>query len=168
MMEELTNFFKTLHGAMNVKRNLYHEVVLLLDAMDDLSGARIRSGAVIAPTTLHSVDPNKGSWTMMQPCASAAKLRGGGSVLWGGLESHGFDRCTTASDRHRSAHRARQTSAETVCDCQLVDLVNHDAGRITTPCGTSPVVTNRHSAMSSLRASATTMVLGFLSAATPA
>ena len=39
-------------------------------------------------------------------------------------------------------------------------------GRKTTPCGTPPVVTKRHSTMSSLRASATTMVLRLLPAAT--
>jgi hypothetical protein len=42
----------------------------------------------------------------------------------------------------------------------------HYAGRRTTPCGMSPIVTNRHSAMRSLRASATTMVLRFFPAAT--
>ena len=68
-----------------------------------------------------------------------------------------------------SAVRLRgQTSAETVCFCYFVDLVNYGTGCRTTPCGTSPVVTNRHSAMSSLRASATIMVSFFLPAATPA
>src|SRR5258708_26083049 len=40
--------------------------------------------------------------------------------------------------------------------------VAHDAGRSTMPCGTSPLVTRRQSAMSSLRASATIIVLRVL------
>src|SRR5215468_1772249 len=36
-----------------------------------------------------------------------------------------------------------------------LDLAHYGVGRRTTPSGTSPVVRNRHSAMSSLRASAT-------------
>src|SRR5260221_539253 len=40
--------------------------------------------------------------------------------------------------------------------------VVHDAGRNTTPCGTSPLVTRRQRAMSSLRASATIIVLRVL------
>jgi hypothetical protein len=38
---------------------------------------------------------------MMQPCASAAKLRGGGSILETGTEGHGLLQITTTSDRHR-------------------------------------------------------------------
>ena len=42
------------------------------------------------------------------------------------------------------------------------DVVAHDAGRKTMPSDTSPVVTRRQSAMSSLRASATIIVLRVL------
>jgi hypothetical protein len=42
---------------------------------------------------------------MMQPCASAAKLRGGGSILESGAEGHGLLRITTTSDRHRRSSR---------------------------------------------------------------
>ena len=38
---------------------------------------------------------------MMQPFASAAKLRDGGSILETGTESHGLLRIATTSDRHR-------------------------------------------------------------------
>ena len=105
---------------------------------------------------------------MMQPCASAAKLRGGGSILFLGNGSHGG-----LADHHHlgpsSAIRLRgQTGAETVRFCYFIDSGSYGTGCKTTPCGTSPVVTNRHSAMSSLRASATTMVSFFLPAATPA
>jgi hypothetical protein len=34
---------------------------------------------------------------MMQPCASAAKLRGGGPSLNSGMQSHGISRVTTTS-----------------------------------------------------------------------
>ena len=38
---------------------------------------------------------------MMQPWASAAKLRGGGSILETGTEGHGLLRITATSDRYR-------------------------------------------------------------------
>ena len=39
--------------------------------------------------------------TMMQSCASAAKLRGGGPILHSGLGAHVQRRVTATSDRHR-------------------------------------------------------------------
>ena len=53
------------------------------------------------------------------------------------------------------------------CERFLLQQFNHAAHR-TTPCGTSPVVTYRQSAISSLRASATIMVVRFLPPATRA
>jgi hypothetical protein len=50
----------------------------------------------------------------------------------------------------------------------LCRQIIHDTGRRTMPCGITPAVTNCHNAMSSLRASATTMVLRLLPAATHA
>jgi hypothetical protein len=38
---------------------------------------------------------------MMQSCASAAKLRGGGPILCYGVISHGVHRVTATSNRHR-------------------------------------------------------------------
>jgi hypothetical protein len=38
---------------------------------------------------------------MMQSCASAAKLRGGGSILHSGFEAMVLRRITATSDRHR-------------------------------------------------------------------
>jgi hypothetical protein len=98
--------------------------------------------------------------TMMQSWASAAKLRGGGPILHSGLGSHGW----------RSGHRHLGSSSADPCmgrqgGCSVVlssRAVAHDAGRKTTPCGTSPVVTRRQRAMSSLRASATIIVLRVL------
>jgi hypothetical protein len=43
--------------------------------------------------------------TMMQSCASAAKLRGGGPILNCGAKPHVQRRDATASDRHRQALR---------------------------------------------------------------
>ena len=70
------------------------------------------------------------------------------------------------TDRHRQFRRVRQTNAETIC--YFLHIRIYVAGRRITPCGTSPVVRSRHNAMSSLRASATTMVLRPLPAATRA
>jgi hypothetical protein len=50
-------------------------------------------------TTLYSVGPR--TRTMMQSCASAAKLRGGGPILRDGVISHGVVRVTATSNRHR-------------------------------------------------------------------
>jgi hypothetical protein len=76
------------------------------------------------------------------------------------LGSHGW----------RSGHRHLGSSSADPCmgrqgGCSVVlssVLFAHDTGRKTTPCGISPVVTRRQSAMSSLRASATIIVLRVL------
>ena len=75
------------------------------------------------------------------------------------LGSHGW----------RSGHRHLGSSSADPCMgrqvvfcCPLFRVFTHDAGRKTTPCGISPVVTRRQSAMSSLRASATIIVLRVL------
>src|SRR5215475_12893157 len=65
---------------------------------DDQRGARLRA-RINRATTLYSVDPR--TRTMMQPCASAAKLRGGGPILCYGVISHGVHRVTATSNRHR-------------------------------------------------------------------
>ena len=89
---------------------------------------------------------------MMQSCASAAKLRGGGPILHSGLEAMGL----RPSDRHRQTLQGRQVGVPFSPSVLMT--------RKTTPCGTSPVVTRRHRAMSSLRASATIIVLRVLRA----
>src|SRR4051794_3032114 len=92
---------------------------------------------------------------MMQSCASAAKLRGGGPILENGVKPW-----PVSGGRHLGS------SAETddVLFVRLRELVlpassRHAAGRKTTPSGTSPVVAKRHSAMSSFLARATIRVL---------
>jgi hypothetical protein len=64
----------------------------------------------VRATTLHAVDP---TWmpTMMQPCASAAKLRGGRPNLPKRYEVHGSPRVTTTSDRQSDVVR-KQTYAD--------------------------------------------------------
>ena len=98
---------------------------------------------------------------MMQPCASAAKLRGGGPILQSGLEAMS----DTGSPPPRIVlgnwrHPCRQTPNPFRSSCSFA----HGIGRRATPAGTSPIVTKRQSAMSSLRANATIMVLRMLRA----
>src|SRR5271169_2758608 len=56
------------------------------------------------------------------------------------------------------AHQA-ESGAEPCLSFLVPESVAHGAGRSLTPSGTSPVVTRRHSAISSLRASATIIVV---------
>src|SRR5580700_4426121 len=56
------------------------------------------------------------------------------------------------------AHQA-QSGAEPCLSFLVLESAAHSAGRSLTPSGTSPVVTRRHSAISSLRASATIIVV---------
>ena len=100
-----------------------------------------------------------GIGTMMQSCASAAKLQGGGPILHSGLEAMGYHRVTTTSDRHR---QPLAWAAKAVILLSSFGALAQDAGRKTTPCGTSPVATRRQRAMRSLRASATIIVLRVL------
>jgi len=97
---------------------------------------------------------------MMQSCASAAKLRGGGSILHSGLEAMVF----TSDHRHLGCHRQPVTWVAKlfVLVSFPFDVVAYDAGRRTMPSDASPVVARRQSAMSSLRASATIIVLRVL------
>src|SRR3954452_4111799 len=97
---------------------------------------------------------SRGGLTMMQSCASAAKLRGGGPILENGVKPW-----PPSGDRHLGS------SAETddILFARLRELVlsafARHAARKTTPAGTSPVVTIRHSAISSFLARATIRVL---------
>ena len=59
--------------------------------------------------------------TMMQSCASAAKLRGGGPILHSGLEAMGYHRVTATSDRHRQPLRmGRQGGYPCLSSCSLM------------------------------------------------
>ena len=73
------------------------------------------------------------------------------------LSSHGFNVGVTATS-DSSADLARAAKLLVL----LFHTIAHDAGRKMTPCGTSPLVARRQSAISSLRASATIIVLRVL------
>jgi hypothetical protein len=91
---------------------------------------------------------------MMQSCASAAKLRSGGPILPIGMKAKGL----VGNPPPRTVtHHTRTNRAETVEVPSASS--NHCAGRKTTPSGTTPCHTNRHRAISSLRAKATIMGL---------
>ena len=94
---------------------------------------------------------------MMQPCASAAKLRGGGPHSFPRHKSHDTSRDPATSNRHRRSVSSGRTRPETVGVSSATSV--HYTGRRTTPSGTTPSRTRRHKAIRSLRAKATIMVL---------
>src|SRR5437762_12478268 len=58
-----------------------------------------------------------GGWrtrTMMHSCASAAKLRGGGPILFPGMKAKGDNRDPATSNRHRYPRALAAGRAETV------------------------------------------------------
>src|SRR5215472_16316431 len=110
------------------------------------------SGAEPRATHLYSVDPMR-IRTMMQSYASAAKLRGGGPILNRGAQGHVQHRVPATSDRHRQSVDTGGLQKPLARGC------HHAAARRTRPDGTSPVVASGQSAIRSLRASATIMVL---------
>src|SRR3954451_23864943 len=100
---------------------------------------------------------SRGSLTMMQSCASAAKLRGGGSIL-----RNGATPWSASGDRHLGS--SLETNDILFARLQelpelVLSALSRHAARKTTPAGTSPVVTIRHSAISSFLARATIKVL---------
>src|SRR5439155_27281477 len=52
--------------------------------------------------------------TMMHSCASAAKLRGGGPILFPGMKAKGGDRDPATSNRHRNPLALEARRAEAV------------------------------------------------------
>ena len=93
---------------------------------------------------------------MMQSCASAAKLRGGGSILHNGLKAMVF----TTDHRHLGSSSADPSMGRQ--PRYRFAIVAYDAGRKTMPSDSSPIVTRRQRAMSSFRANATIIVLRVL------
>jgi len=120
-------------------------------SIDDQRGACQRARIIAPQPCIRSV--HRGL-TMMQSCASAARLRGGGPIL-----RNGATPWSVSGDRHLGL------SAETgaILFARLQGLVlsafSFHAARKTTPAGTSPVVTMRHRAISSFLARATIRVL---------
>ena len=103
-------------------------------------------------TTLYAVGPE--TRTTMQSCASAAKLRSSGPILPIGIKAKGQTGMplprTVIGDRHQRPGLNLSGAFGASVHC---------AGRKTTPSGTTPCRTNRHRAISSLRAKATIMGL---------
>src|SRR5215468_12490508 len=97
---------------------------------------------------------------MMQLCASSASSGAAGPIFTAAFEAMGF----TSGHRHLGFVGSPLAWATKPFVLSLLSFhaVVHDAGRNTTPCGTSPLVTRRQRAMSSLRASATIIVLRVL------
>src|ERR1700736_2447981 len=84
---------------------------------------------------------------------------GGGPILSVGIKCHVRIRLPATSDRQFGS-RAESQRAPNGAECYARSgKPFQDAGRKTTPSSGSPVVTKRQSAMTSLRASATIMVL---------
>src|SRR6266704_816497 len=75
-------------------------------------------------------------------------------------QHHVLHRVTATSDHHRKLTMFCSSGSESLSSPSSPD----HAARITTPAGTSPVVTRRHRAISNLRARATIIVLRFLPA----
>ena len=119
---------------------------------NDQRGARYRARFNRA-TTLYPVGPR--TRTMMQSCASAAKLRSGGPILPVGVKAKGL--VGVPPPRTVIGAPSHADKAETIGMPSAFSV--HCAGRITTPSGTTPSRTSRHRAISSLRAKAT--IMGF-------
>src|SRR3954465_11721732 len=120
-------------------------------SLDDQRGACHRARVIAPHPCIRSAHRGQ---TMMQSCASAAKLRGGGPILENGVKPW-----PASGGRHLGS------SSETgnVLFARFRELVlsafARHAARKTTPAGTSPVVTMRHRAISSFLARATIRVL---------
>src|SRR5258708_35526797 len=93
---------------------------------------------------------------MMQPCAPAAKLRGGGPILPLGMTA--MSHLGTPPPRPVIGDPSQADGLGRNCRVPSATSV-HCAGRRTTPSGTTPSRTSRHRAIRSLRAKPTTLVL---------
>ena len=95
--------------------------------------------------------------TMMQSCASAAKLRAAGP-----FSQSASVPCSNTASRHLGSSTRQSVvnaSSERRAEGVILQRFVQPAGRRMTPSNVSPVVTKRQSAMSSLRARATIIVL---------
>ena len=123
-------------------------------AMDDVTEGSSPSGATLRHKLVFGRSVR--TVTMMQSCASTAKLRGGGPILNRGSKTIVLHRVAATSVRHLQLAIDRRRPAGTSSACP--QTICQAAGRRSKPAGASPVVTSRQSAMRSLRASATIMV----------
>src|SRR3954470_5489137 len=123
-------------------------------SFDDQRGACQRARIIAPQPCMRLVHKDL---TMMQSCASAAKLRGGGPIL-----RNGATPWLASGDRHLGS--SLETNDILFARLQelpelVLSALSRHAARKTTPAGTSPVVTMRHRAISSFLASATIRVL---------
>src|SRR5215213_2239383 len=126
-----------------------HKQVRRKLSLDDQRGACHRARIIAPQPCIRSV--HRGL-TMMQSCASAAKLRGGGPILDNGVKPW-----PASGGRHLGS--SAETDDVLFVRLQKRVLLSRHAARKTTPAGTSPVVTMRHKAISSFLARATIRVL---------
>ena len=91
------------------------------------------------------------------PASGTEELQEGGTALSGGVGFASPDNGDAPSDRSGQARRS----------AALADAVSQAAGSSAAPSGTTPWVANRHKAIRSFRASATTMTLRRRRAAPP-
>src|SRR5215213_12029886 len=107
-------------------------------SLDDQRGACQRARIIAPQPCIRSLQRDL---TMMQSCASAAKLWGGGPIL-----RNGATPWSVSGDRHLGS----SSETDDILFARFRELVlpafSRHAVRTTTPAGTSPVVTIRHSA----------------------
>src|SRR4051812_17539764 len=120
-------------------------------SLDDQRGACQRARIIAPHPCIRSVQRGL---TMMQSCASAAKLRGGGPILENGVKPW-----PASGDRHLGSSSETDDGLFARFRELVLPASSRHAARSTTPAGTSPVVTMRHSAISSFLARATIRVL---------
>src|SRR5271170_6092609 len=144
---------------MNCETGLLHSVgfwsVPVCRSVEDPRGAR--HGGHPRATDLYTV----GSF---DPCHDAVMrigggALGGGSILSVGIKCHFRIRLPATSDCQFGNRAEKPARAPNGAECSSPDKCFQSAGRKTTPSSGSQVVTKRQSAMTSLRASATIMVL---------
>jgi hypothetical protein len=126
-------------------------------SVEDPRGARHWGRIFVSQTCIRQ---DRGILTMMRSCASAAKLRAAGP-FYRSASSARFEYGVPPPRIVNSAVVLKsQPRAPNSAECYARSgKPFQDAGRKTTPSNGSPVVTKRQSAMISLRASATIMVL---------
>src|SRR3954462_7957977 len=120
-------------------------------SFDDQRGACQRARIIAPQPCMRLVHKDL---TMMQSCASAAKLRGGGPIL-----RNGATPWSASGDRHLGSSAETDDGLFVRLPELVLSAFPRHAARKTTPAGTSPVVTIRHRAISSFLARATIRVL---------
>src|SRR5438270_7180276 len=114
-------------------------------------------GAHLRATDLYTVGPLDPDHDAVMRIGGEAP--GGGSILSVGINCQVRIRRPATSDRQFGNRAEKPARAPNGAECSSSGKCLQAAGRKTTPSSSSPVVTKRQSAMTSLRASATIIVL---------